>query len=96
MLTCVRLACVPQAVLILRPTRENMTLLKRELRAPRYQQSDVCECRANNDALAVLCVLCAKRAVYWSKMGGVTADTGEQLPFDTKRIRSSLIPDLSM
>lgn len=33
-----------QAVCFLRPTRENVTMLKRELRQPRFQSYHFCEC----------------------------------------------------
>lgn len=42
--TCRRPA-PPQAVAFVRPTRENVTLLKRELRQPRYQSYHLCELR---------------------------------------------------
>jgi hypothetical protein len=35
-----------QAVVFVRPTRENITLLKREVKAPRFMQMNVCECVA--------------------------------------------------
>lgn len=45
-----------QAVCFVRPTRDNVTALKRELRQPRFQSYHFCECRL---PLVCLCTICS-------------------------------------
>jgi predicted SprT family Zn-dependent metalloprotease len=43
-----------QAVVFVRPTRENITLLKREVKAPRFQHMYICECAENKSTQRAL------------------------------------------